>query len=214
MWRSASESCSARPRSSSSRRASRRWSTRLQPHPARVGGHPRLAAGRPHRRREPQPHRLRRERHHAVPWVLGSQHFVRDAVAGGRWRGQRRGPPPRTGAPGPGRGRRRSAGSPPAPGRCVPRPGSARRASRAQGSSTGLSPARGARRGSRRAARPRSDLRTRPPQGYTLCSPPRRRWRDGHAQPCSASNASRPGRMSPTSGTSWWSGPPAFKQGA
>ena len=33
---------------------------------SRVGGHPRLDARRPRRRLEPQPHHLRRERHHAV----------------------------------------------------------------------------------------------------------------------------------------------------
>ncbi len=79
---------------------------------------------------------------------------------------------PEGGAPGPGRGRQRSAGIPPGPGPSVPRPGSARRrggpgsAPRppAATRSTGLSPARGARRGSRRGI-----VSSRP---WSCCSEP------------------------------------------
>ena len=92
-----------------------------------------------------------------------------DTAAAGRWRGRRPGPPPRRGAPGPGRAHRRSAGSPRGPGPFVPRQGSARRrggpgsaaATAVDALEGGLSPARGARRGRRSGVRPAGVLADR-----------------------------------------------------
>ena len=111
-----------------------------------------LAPPHPGHEEEPRDHGVRGGR------ARGRRGSDSDATAAGRWRGRRPGPRPRATAPAPALDRRRSAGEP-ARTRAVVSPaglGSPARRARKRSAATavdalegGLSPARGARRGSR-----------------------------------------------------------------